>query len=94
MTGRPADPLATIREALALHLSMAAAGEQPTARSLKSLDDGISALAAVERLVEAARPMANLPYPLSADERQQWLIRQNQLRAALEVVAEVVEGGP
>lgn len=41
------------------------------------------ALAAVERLVEAAGPMAWLPWPLSADERQEWIVAQNRLREAL-----------
>jgi len=39
-------------------------------------------LALVE-IAEAARPMANLPWPLSADERQEWIVAQNRLRDAL-----------
>ena len=74
MTGRPADPLAVIRGAIRPN------DYDDTPYNMADVHD---ALAAVERLVEAARPMANLPAPVSADERQQWIIRQNQLRDVL-----------
>jgi hypothetical protein len=45
-----------------------------------------NSLAAVVSLVEAAEPMANLPWPLSPDERQEWIVNQNRLRAALRAV--------
>lgn len=43
----------------------------------------VNALPALLRIARAARPMANLPHPLSADEREQWLTRQAELRSAL-----------
>ena len=52
-----------------------------------------AALAAVESLVEAAEPMANLPWPLSADERQEWIVNQNRLRDALRAVRSI-DGEP
>jgi len=39
-------------------------------------------LALVE-IAKHAQPMADLPWPLSADERQEWIVAQNRLRDAL-----------
>jgi hypothetical protein len=39
-------------------------------------------LARLEAVAEAAKPLARLPYPVSSDERMQWLTHQGQLRDA------------
>jgi hypothetical protein len=39
----------------------------------------------LDALAEAAKPLANLPYPVSKDERTDWLTYQQRLRAALGV---------
>lgn len=49
----------------------------------RSLDD------ALITLVAAARPMAQLPYPMSYDERLQWLTHQRQLIEAIDDFDEI-----
>jgi hypothetical protein len=47
---------------------------------------------ALVNIAKAARPMADLPWPLSFDERQQWIVKQNQLREALAALGEEAAG--
>jgi len=45
-------------------------------------------LAENQRLRDAARPLANLPIPITPDERVQWLTHQNRLVDALAGVSD------
>jgi hypothetical protein len=42
----------------------------------------------LDALTKVAKPLANLPYPVSSYERARWLERQQALRAALGVEGE------
>ena len=78
------DRLAQIETAVEITLrrSRDSAGSEPEFVVAPSSVSCADVLALVE-IAKAARPMANLPYPLSADERTQWLTRQGELRSAL-----------
>jgi hypothetical protein len=52
-----------------------------------------SELVAVLNLIEAAKPLADLPYPHTADERMEWLTYQQKLRAAVAVFVSGQEPG-
>ncbi len=61
-------------------------GERDSART--ALFAAEARLASVPALVEKAKPMARLSFPVSADERDQWRVHQQELVAALTVYDE------
>jgi hypothetical protein len=54
-------------------------------RELRETAEALSRVQAeqIAALQEAAGPLARLPYPISSDERVQWLTRQRKLIEAL-----------